>query len=130
VYRWGEHTGELALEIEAASEEEVFGDALAALAELVDEDDGGEARTYDVELASRDRAALLADWLTELVFLAETQEFVPADVTALELVGSRLRASVSGRRGRPRQVVKAVTYHGLSFTKVNERWRAHLVLDV
>ncbi|MDQ3890200.1 MAG: archease [Actinomycetota bacterium] len=130
MYRWGEHTGELELEIEAAREEDVFRDALAALAELLDEDGGGEVQTYDVDVASRDRPALLADWLTELVFLAETEEFVPAAVTALELAGSRLRATVSGRRGHPRHLVKAVTYHGLRFATVNDRWRAHVVLDV
>ena len=37
-YRWVEHTGELELKIEAATEEGVFSDALTAIAELLDED--------------------------------------------------------------------------------------------
>src|SRR5919201_665792 len=71
MYRWVDHTGEVELEIEAGSEVEVFGDALGALAELLGvQEQGDERRTLTVSGA--DRAALLAAWLEELVFLAES----------------------------------------------------------
>jgi SHS2 domain-containing protein len=135
VYRWVTHTGEAALAIEAATEEEVFVEAAAALRELLSDDAAGaeptgESARRGVALESADRPALLAEWLGELAFLAETEGFVPDRVEALELDSGRLRATVAGRLGNPRHLVKAVTYHGLSLGPHGAGWRATVVLDV
>jgi SHS2 domain-containing protein len=130
VYRWVEHTAELQLELEAPTEEALFVDALAAFAELVGRERAGEPAVHDVRASAPDRAALLAEWLGELVFLAETQDFVPERATALELSDGELRARVEGRRGSPAHLVKSVTYHGLELRRDGQGWRARVVLDV
>ncbi len=130
MYRWVDHTSELGLEIEAPTEEDVYVDAAAALTELVGESVHGQVEQRDIALVGEDRGALLADWLGELVFLAETDDFVPARVSALTLRAGGLHATVEGRRGEPRHLVKAVTYHRLEFAQVDGRWRARVVLDV
>jgi len=130
VYRWVEHTGEAELSIEAATPEGVFEDALAAYAELVRRDGDGEPQRHEIALEARDAATLLADWISELVFLAETRDFVPERITVLELSDTSLRATVEGRRGSPSHLVKAVTYHGLELRKEGDAWRARVVLDV
>jgi SHS2 domain-containing protein len=127
-YEWVEHTAELELRIEAESPEEVFLDALAAFAELTGEATG-EERTVQVELEATDPPALLARWLEELVFLAETEGFVPRDAE-VDLDENRLSGVLRGRIGDPSPLVKAVTYHGLAFEEQNGRWRARAVLDV
>lgn len=133
-YRWVEHTGELELEIDAATEEDTLRDAVAALHELLGSQDEsgrpGEALVLDVSLSAPDRAGLLADWLSELVFLAETEGFVPEAVRSIEMKGLRVVAEVEGHRGRPRHLVKAVTLHRLAFEPAQEGWRATVVLDV
>lgn len=133
MYRWLNHTGEAALAIEAASEEEVFREALLALRDLLAGDEGepgGEPLRRRVAVEAPDRPALLAEWLGELAFLAETEGFVPDDVEALELGGGRLEASVIGHAGSPSHLVKAVTYHGLTLACAGSVWRATVVLDV
>jgi SHS2 domain-containing protein len=130
VFRWVDHTAELELEIEAPSEEAVFSEALAALAELVS-DAGGPPVTREVQVAADDRALLLVEWLSELVYLSELEELVPERIAALELTEGRLRATVQGHRGRPRHLVKAVTLHRLELTGDDDAgWRARVVLDV
>ena len=129
-YRCVDHTSELELALEAGSEEELFLAGLAALREVLSEDASGPLERRDVELTARDREALLADWLGELVFLADAEAFAPEHVTALALADGRLQATVEGRRGRPRNLVKAVTYHRLAFAKEDGAWRARVVLDV
>ncbi len=129
-YRWVEHTGELELEIEAPTEREVFEQGLAALRELLQSDRGAAVGERAVSLRSRDRAALLADWLAELAFLAESEGLVPERVSSLELGESSLEAVVGGYRGDPPHLVKAVTYHGLRFEREGKRWVAAAVLDV
>ena len=129
-YRWVDHTGELELALEAETEEELFLAGLAALREVLSEDLSGPLERRQVELAARDRETLLADWLGELVFLADAEAFAPERVAALALNGGRLHATVEGRRGRPQNLVKAVTYHRLAFAKEDDAWRARVVLDV
>ena len=131
MYTWAEHTGELELHVEAASEEQVFRDAAAALSELVRSDDrAGEPARREIALEAHDPATLLADWLAELVFLADARGFVAEHVAALELGDGHLRAVVEGRIGEPAPLVKAVTYHGLRLDQEGEIWRACVVLDV
>ena len=163
-YRWVDHTAELELEITAISEGEVFEQALVALSELlvVDRPEGSEpAGPVDTlnellqsnrvirELAviAPDRAALLAEWLSELVFLSERDGFIPEVVKELDLVSvsigrarstyrdgllteERVKATVVGRLGAVRHLVKGVTYHHLILERRDQDWHAQVVFDV
>jgi SHS2 domain-containing protein len=129
MYRWVDHTAEVELAIEAPTEREVLADALAALAELLGVDAGADVRRT-VAVEAPDRPALLAAWLEELVFLAESEGFVPHRLGDLELGERSLRAVVAGGLGEPPPLVKAVTYHRLSFEPAGTGYRATVVLDV
>lgn len=128
VFRFVEHTAELEVELEAESPEGVLEEARRAFAELAGTGDGAEVE-IPVALEASDRPALLAAWLDELVFLADTEGVVAesADLTASE---TRLTGTVRGRRGEPRPLVKAVTLHRLRFRAEDGVWRGRVVLDV
>jgi SHS2 domain-containing protein len=157
VYRWVEHTAELELAIEAGSERQVLEEALVALGELLTtppETQGGyptppetqgsyptppetqgsypdsSPESRHVAVAASDRPALLAGWLEELVFLAESEGFVPTAVHSLELREDGLEASVTGVIDDPPPLVKAVTYHRLTFEATPEGFAGRVVLDV
>jgi SHS2 domain-containing protein len=130
VYRWVEHTSELELEIEAETERAVFEEALAAFGELVAQGERREEEQRAVEAVGDHRKSLLVAWLEELTFLAETEAFVPVRASELALGDGVLRATVRGHRGRPRQLVKAVTLHRLQFVPDDGGFRARVVLDV
>lgn len=130
MYRWVEHTGELELEIHVQTEEEAFAEALAALAELLGNDATAPAQRRRVLVRADDPPALLAAWLEELVFLAETEGLIPERVEELELRDNGLRALVAAHAGQPRHIVKAVTYHRLELSEHEDGWRARAVLDV
>jgi protein archease len=129
-YRWVDHTAEVELEIEAAGEREVLEEAARALAELlgIDEARGDESRRLVV--SAPDRPALLAAWIEELAFLAESQGFVTTRVAELDLQACGLSATVTGVLGEPPPLVKAVTYHRLAFEPHGDGYLARLVLDV
>jgi SHS2 domain-containing protein len=129
-FRWVEHTSEVEVEIEAATEASVFEDALHAVAELLDGESLGEAVTVEVGLRARDRALLLAGWLDELVYQAEVESLIPEEVVRFELQADRLAASLRCRRGVPRPLVKGVTRHRLSFEPAAGGFQATVVLDV
>jgi SHS2 domain-containing protein len=130
VYEWVDHTAELELRLEAGSAEELFSEALQALAELMDAGDAGEPASEELAASAPDRATLLVEWLNELVYLAEARGFVPERTERLELGETDVEAEVAGRRASARPLVKAVTYHGLTLVEEAGRWRATVVLDV
>jgi SHS2 domain-containing protein len=130
VYRFADHTGEIEIELEAASEPELFAEGLAAMRELLDDAPEGERLRRAVAVEAPDRASLLADWLGELAFLAESEGLVPERVAELELEDRAIRAVVEGRRGSPAHLVKAATYHRLALERTGDRLRARVVLDV
>ena len=72
----------------------------------------------DVEAEGGDWSDLLVNWLAELVFLFDTEQFVPTEVTIAQCepprCAGRLRGFPPGPGGRGRGVlIKAVTYHQL-----------------
>jgi len=130
-HRFVEHVGEIELVLEAGSEAGVFAEAMDAFRELVEGVPAeGQPYRHAVELEARDTAALLADWLNELVFLAEVDAFVPLRVEDLDVGTRTLRATLEGVRGRPRHLVKAATLHDLELERNGGGWRARVVLDV
>ena len=132
-FRWVEHTAELGLELEAETREALFAEGFAAMAELLGEgaEGGGEPVAQVVTVEASDGATLLADWLAELAFLAETRGLVPERVEALALGDASLSAVVQGRIAHPDHLVKAVTYHGLSLVRGSGGgWRGTVVFDV
>ena len=130
MYRWVDHTAEVELEIQAASEQEVLEEAIRALAELlgIERARGDERRT--ITLQAGDRPALLATWIEELAFLAESEGFVATHVLALNLQPAGLKATVGGVLDEPPPLVKAVTYHRLTFEASGEGYVARVILDV
>jgi SHS2 domain-containing protein len=131
VYRWIEHVAELELAIEAPTKAAVFAEAVAAFGELVGDEAGSGPAERQIELESDNDDDLLADWLDELVWLVDTEQFVPERLTELDLGAGRLRATVKGHRGNPRPIVKAATRHRLALERdANGGWHARVVLDV
>lgn len=129
-YRWLEHTGELELEIDGSAETDVFEAALDALAELLARKPTGAPEHRDIIASAHDRPALLAAWLEELVFLAETEGYVAQQVVEIAVRAGEVSATLEGYRCEPRHLVKAVTYHNLAFARDDRRWHARVVLDV
>jgi SHS2 domain-containing protein len=127
-YEWIEHTAEVELAVEAETASGVFVEALRALAELAGPA-AGDPVTQEVELEAPDIPALLVAWLEEILYVEETESCV-FEEAAVTLTGSSLSATLQGRRGEPRPLVKAVTYHGLTFGECDGRWIARVVLDV
>jgi SHS2 domain-containing protein len=128
VYRFVDHTAELEIELESESQEGILQEALRAFAELA-ANGGGDPSAREVVVAARDLPGLLVAWLDELVFLAETEGFIP-EMAELSLAGSEVRAALHGHVAEPRPLVKAVTLHRLRFRAEGGVWRGRVVLDV
>jgi SHS2 domain-containing protein len=129
MHRWTSHTGEEQLEIEAPSPVAVLTQAIDAFGRAVELERGGEPATQEISLEERDLDALLVALIEELIFLADTESFVP-DGAELTLAGTHLTGVVHGRRATIRPLVKAATFAGIRFEEADGVWRARVVLDV
>jgi SHS2 domain-containing protein len=137
-YRLLDHTADLAYEVTAADWPGLLAAATAALGDVILEEDGRpRPERRPVRVAGADREDVLVAWLTEALWLYESEGFVAraAEVRAAgttsaegDLVGIRTDPEVEP----PDRVAKAVTYHDLSVVPGEEGapWRATIVLDL
>lgn len=128
-YRWLEHTSEMELSLSGESAEAVFEEATVAIGELLAED-SGEPVERELRVSAQDLPSLLAEWLGELVYLAETDAFIPERALRIELSEDSAAGTVAGQRCAPQTLVKGVTYHGLELRSEDGIWHGHVVLDV
>jgi SHS2 domain-containing protein len=128
-----DHTSEVQLRLRAGSLGELLAEAGRALATIQLGGTVGPATGpwREIEVFSPDRAALLADWLNELIFLAETEQWVVTEFAIDPIDGRSIRARVRGVEvERVPGLVKAATLHGLRLVDVPGGMEGEVILDV
>jgi len=101
-------------------------------------DDSSQPATVTVRVQADSTAALLADWLREILFLHELSrvDYAGASFHVAEVMGGagqgRIDADVQVRRGgRAVREIKGVTYHELEVARRPDGgWRARVIFDV
>jgi SHS2 domain-containing protein len=127
------HTSEIELHVQARSLGDLLAETGRALAgvELTGADclPGGHPRP--IRISASDRAALLAAWLDELIFLAEVDRWIAVDFTVELADDTEVRAHVSGvvLEYAPSRV-KAATLRNLRIINVPGGLETHIILDV
>lgn len=143
-WRWRtiEHTGDLGIEVEAPSLEQLFLAAAYGLAGVLLGEEAGPAASEplkatvwrELALEGPDREALLVDWLRELLYIQMAEDLVLVGGEFRELRESSLAARVGFARPsasrRVERELKAVTYHELEVSQRGEEWFARVVFDI
>lgn len=136
VFETFEHTADLGLRVAADSAEALFADAARGLFSMITTDlDAVRLETaYPFELPGEPTDLLLFDWLSELLYVYETQHLLLANFE-VRLANGRLRATAWGEpidRGRHAldHEVKAITYHGLKLEHHGQQWTAEVIVDI
>ncbi len=136
LFREIEHTADIGIEVEADTPSELFRRAGLALFSLMVSLEGVEAREEREESVQAEGwEDLLHDWLSRLLHSFLQDGFIAATITIEELDSTRLHARLVGekldyKRHNFETEIKAVTYHQLSVTCENGRWRAQVIFDV
>ncbi len=129
-------TADLGIEAWGHSLEDAFSSAAHGLASLLSELPGGEQPLEkDIHLEADSLSTLLVQFLNEIIYLEETQDFLPGAVKHLTLTGNRLDATLTGAAYDPEihtlnAQVKAATYHGLEIKKEGDTVRIKVIFDV
>lgn len=140
MFRFLDHTGDFAIEAAGATPEAALAETVRALVALLAGEDArfapreGRAITLD----AFDGADLVVALGNELLFLFETERFLPArlHVERLDLgsEGAHLEGRFLGEcvaRDLPlARPAKAVTHHDAAFDVLRDETRVHLVIDL
>jgi SHS2 domain-containing protein len=136
MYEIFEHTADLGLRVRAPDLETLYVEAARALfsVTVANLDDVRPVQERSLTVAGTARDYLLFDWLTELLYIFETERLVLAQFS-VHLTAEGLSAVV---RGEPldtsRQVfaheVKAITYHELKVEQMASGWQAEVIIDI
>jgi SHS2 domain-containing protein len=133
VHEFLEHTSETVLRVRAATLGDLLAEAGRALAALLLRGSAGapEGPARAVTVTAADDAALVVDWLNELLYLAERERWVAVVFDRVEAGGGTARAEVRGARvATPPTLVKAATMGGLRLALTEGGVEAEVTLDV
>lgn len=132
-----DHTADLGLRVEANSLEELFAEAARGLVTMF-VDQPQEVRPVherQIQIAAEEVEYLFFDWLSELLYAFESEQWVGAEFD-VHLDNGQLSASVRGEffdaaRHQPGHEVKAITYHDLTVEQTpNGKWIAEVIVDI
>lgn len=133
-YRELEHTGDIAIEVIAPSREELMAEALIAMARLMVEEEGIEAREQrKLEITAESDADAMREMLADALNLFLIDGFIWR-TASLALDDHAVSALLEGESFDPKRhhllgEIKAVTYHRLAVEQTASGWRAVVVFD-
>jgi len=130
-----DHTGDVGIEVGAASRPALFGCALVAMARLMVAGDAIRAlETRTVSVSANNDIDLIHHLLSAALNLFLVDEFIWRDASVVA-TGGGLTAQLAGEtfdrlRHELRGEIKAVTYHQLSVSQHKTGdWRARIIFD-
>lgn len=129
------HTADTGVVVYGATMTELFENAAFAMFDLMfGIGDLRGVERVNVEVAATTVEELLVDWLSTLLFEAETRDLALCSFGIDTLGDGRLSGWASGisssdleLRGAP---IKAITYHDLAIEEIPNGWSARAVFDV
>ena len=118
--------------------ENAFENAALAMFEVITDTSKIKQNTKkEVQIASEDEYALLFDWLSELLFLLDSEFLIfskfkvkiEKDMGNYILFGTACGEEFDPKRHESRDEVKAVTYHLMNIKK-NKKYMVQVILDI
>jgi len=135
-YETFDHTADLGIKVFGRTYTELFANAAHALFDLLTElAEVKEEVSFSVEVTAADREDLLVRFLSELLYLFASKNYLAKKVAFLSLAEKSLRAETWGEifdpaRHEIKMEIKAITYHQLEIKENNGLLEARLVLDI
>ena len=135
-FRILEHTADVGFVAFGSTREETFANAARALFDLmVDLDTIDPGEDIPVRVEGADPESLLVNWLSELLYLHDTEGWLFRDFEIQNLRDDSLAAIARGEklqrlRHQVKLQVKAITYHQLALERTPEGWRAQVYVDI
>lgn len=133
IYEVVAHTADLQLIIYGKTKEQLFENAVQSMFEVLKPQYNTTTLIeYPVQVTSADIELLLADFLSEALYLSDAHALAFKQAKIISLTDTEVKATLFGSKVNGFEVVeiKAVTYHDLQVRHENNQWRAQVVFDI
>lgn len=140
-YKYLEHTADAKFEAYGHNMEEAYENAAFAMADIITDTTEIEPKIkQDLSIKSENRGSLLYDWLEKLLYLLDTEGFLPNIIKVKKIAkkdfGYVLIATVVGDRYKSKYVIKkeikSITYNEMKIeeNKKDSKWKITAVVDI
>ncbi len=130
-----EHTADVGIRLSRPTREVLFRDAALGMFSIIAPDNVFQPHfDYTVQVSGADNEELLVNWLSELNFYFQTEQYVPVemdfDMTAQKLVARVRGDRVDQNKHNVEIEIKAVTYHKIFVRQEDGLWKAQVIFDI
>jgi SHS2 domain-containing protein len=128
-----EHKADLKIRAFGRTKEELFSNCLFGMSESMgSEVKNREKASQEIKINSPDFTALLVDFLSEALYLSQTNKEIYFEVSFKNFSDNKLEGRLSGQKvERFGEDIKAVTYHGLDICQGKDGiWEAVILFDI
>ena len=128
------HTADVKIRVRAPTLEALFSETFKALMQVMYGTDRSGGIFKEIRIESSDIESLLADFLSEVLFVSEVESLVFSDVD-IRIDGLSLTAELTGEPFDPIRhsggsEVKGISYSGLAVTHGAKGYKLDIIFDV
>ncbi len=130
-----DHTADVGLRVRGRDLGELLTEAAKGLVLLLVHEFVVQPRLWrEIEIQAPDREILLVDFLSEILSLAVVEGLIVVKVEPVSVSETEVKAKVGlvplEKKQRLTQEIKAITYHGLKVTEIDDGLEATVIMDV
>lgn len=128
-----EHTADLKIRAYGKNLPELFSNMLKGMFEVCEPviDDKLSIITHEIKIQSQNLESLLVDFLSEALYLSDTNNEVYFEVEFKKMTEQELIGKLKGNKIKGlKEEIKAVTWHDLKIEKINNKWQATVLFDI
>jgi SHS2 domain-containing protein len=133
-FKFLEHTADVKFQAFGKNAEEVFENSALALKEIIcGKKKIKGIREMKVTAKGKDYEKLLYNFLEEILYLLDAENFLISKIKKIKIKDSKLTATISGdttKNYRFTNSAKAITYNEMFIKKEKGRWITQVVVDV
>lgn len=134
-YRPIDHTADLGLQVWGRTLPELFANAAEGMCALYFDLKKVRPREgRSIAAQGYNREEVLVDWLRQLLYGIEVDQFLPRRFTIVRLEDTQMEATAAGEHFDPQRHrwhtgIKAVTYHDLHIVEEGGQWTVTVIFD-
>lgn len=130
-YQFLEHPAELKIRSQGKDLPELFiNSTLGMMAYIYDNLPTEVNNISKIEIQAQNLEMLLVDWLSEILYLSDTNKQAYIHFKIIEFTPNKIIAEVGSAKAIPQDDIKAVTYNELDIAKKDAHWEAIVVYDI
>ncbi|PIP11854.1 MAG: hypothetical protein COT45_02215 [bacterium (Candidatus Stahlbacteria) CG08_land_8_20_14_0_20_40_26] len=132
-YELIDHTADIGIKVNAETLEGLFTDSAIGTFEIIGHVNTGVDQKVEISLKSNILEDLLHDWLSELLYIYETDNIAFSKFKFGGLDETHLKVTAYGEVVEPENAkteIKAVTYHNLEVKKDKKGYSVKIIFDI